>query len=796
MVKIRGLIERRPAFALALVAILAFVAGFRAWNRGASTAIFYQTEFTAAVSLACAKGWMAVDGEKQAIIANFLAGKTTSMTCASAFSEANAPVLARPALFHHQIVSAQYLFAGLWRVYGFSWDVAALAGGMLLALTAAAVYLFSRQLLGPWPSVAVAALLSLRSWPFQEWVPHLRDFSKAPFLILLASLSVSALFAERRRLVPLSAFAGLVAGIGMGFRTDVSLFLVVMPLALLLRACDRESTAPAIAGLVAFAAGAALVDRWLHYSAGLGHNTAHFMVLGRYLGFMRALGFGDDYQGLMTHYSDGLAHQLVSFFSTTAGQPAPGYGTPDYDRAGRAFLLEYAKLFPADLLLLAITAAYKSMFAFAGATSLAQAGAFLAAFVILPTYYRWRGLAVLAVAVFLAGMTGVQFDPRHYFHVQAFGVVLLVGGAIAVLDGIARLVPIGTRERAAVERWRQWFAPPVQAPDRRVALAMLALLATTLLAIVVARSHQTREVTRLLDSLRAMPAEPLAPAAVSGDPAMRVFHGDAIAQSSYLRLSLEPADQCRRMPEVEVVYTAIDPSIDWSYQLVRPTGTVRGAFFPALWTEGTSVSAIKVSRLDAGCEAHISRIKPTSKLLPLVLFDGAERVSRYFQSDIAAPLAQLQGRLRKDLGPTTCPVSSKIVRGRDPAALVETTARVPRYIMFDVGDARDGIGSDHFDAGEPELVVAGRTWRIAELAIVSKSSEALPMRIDANILGKPLRIGNNTFSHGFGLHANGHVHFETPRELRGKPATLRFHYGIDAQTEGAGSVSVSVCLVR
>jgi len=58
-----------------------------------------------------------------------------------------------------------------------------------------------------------------------------------------------------------------------------------------------------------------------------------------------------------------------------------------------------------------------------------------------------------------------------------------------------------------------------------------------------------------------------------------------------------------------------------------------------------------------------------------------------------------------------------------------------------------------------------------------------------------MSVDGTVYSRGFGAHAPARIAVAPPAGLQGKQGILRFGLGIDDQTQGAGSVAITVCLV-
>jgi hypothetical protein len=123
-----------------------------------------------------------------------------------------------------------YLIAAVgftWLLFGVSWSALAPLYGVLAGLSAAAFYGLFRA--GMNRFFAIICTLVLIVSPVQlHYLVRLRDYSKTPFILGVMLLMALLLLRPVRRSVLLgaAALAGVLIGIGVGFRADV---LVTIP---------------------------------------------------------------------------------------------------------------------------------------------------------------------------------------------------------------------------------------------------------------------------------------------------------------------------------------------------------------------------------------------------------------------------------------------------------------------------------------------------------------------------------------------------------------------------------------
>lgn len=784
----------RGALICALV-VAGLLMGFRLWATDGARAFFYQTEFTPSFSIACGKGFRNIGGAKGDEVRAFLAGKGQAPSCDAVFA-AN-PELVEPNILQYQTISLQYAFGHLWKGFGVGWHTAGIVVGGLVAFLAYAAYFLASRFLGFIPSLLIGLTGALAIGPLATYAVDIRDFSKAPFILMLLGLFFAIAFGDRERLVRYGLAAALVTGIGIGFRSDVSLFLLLMPLAFLIRILQAGTRWPALAGLATFVVVCLAINTFLlDFSQGLGRNFPHFVVLGHARQFLLHAGLIPSPQGAMTVYNDIYVHALVGMFTTGAGGQAPAYASLAYDEAGRRFLVELVKVFPANELVLAISAAYRSLFPFLKASD----GAALMLLVISGfaaiLSLRAKGALFVALAIALAGLTGVQFDPRHYLHVFILGLILIAILAATLVDaGGARIAG----ERWAGVRPLLWAEPP-QGYGWRPALvfAGLCLLAPGLL--LLARGLQERSVAAMIETIGRFPRQELAFVETDGEAGTRnrVFDLTGVATGGYFAMTFAGPQQCDfARTAITVDYAEDDAFYRWPFRMDLPAGEIRTAYFPApVYPGRKGLSAVTVTGLKPGCDIALARLKPDRAFIPFHYVDGMPAEPAYHRHPLLDGTDLVLWRARRALGLEACAIDQIALSGNRPPERIERALDIPRAIVFEADPGPDGISSDHLDIGLGEITVDGRSFPLSTMRLETISAPVFPIKRNLNILDKPLKIGSETLPHGFGAHAPSRFAVMLPEALRGKAGHLSFVAGIDAQTGGAGTVNLSVCLVK
>ena len=784
----------RGALLCALV-LVGLLMGLRLWATDGARGFFYQTEFAPAFSIACGKGFRNIGGAKGDEVRAFLAGRGPVPTCDGVFT-AN-PEMVEPNILQYQTISLQYAFGHLWKGLGVGWHAAGIVLGVLVALLAFAAYFLASQFLGFAPSLLIGLTGALAIGPLATYAVDIRDFSKAPFIVMLLGLFFAITFGDRARLMRLGLAAALVACIGIGFRSDVSLFLLLTPLAFLIRAIRADARASALTGLAIFALVClAFNTLLLDFSHGLGRNFPHFVVLGHARQFLLHAGLIPSPQGAMTVYNDIYVHALVGMFTTGAGGQAPAYASLAYDEAGRRFLIELIKVFPANELTLAVSAAYRSLFPFLKASDSAALALLVIACFTAILSLRAKGALFVALAIALAGLTGVQFDPRHYLHVFILGLILVAILVATLMDAAGA--------RVAGQRWAGmrpllWAEPPA-GYGWRPALVFAALCLSVPGILLLARGLQDRSVAAMVETIGRFPRQDLAYAETDGEAGTRnrVFDLTGVAAGGYFAMTFAGPSQCDfARTAITVDYAEDDAFFRWPFRMDLPAGEIRAAYFPApVYPGRKGLSSATVSGLKPGCDIALARLAPDRAFVPFHYFDGLLAEPAHHRHPLMDGADLAVWRARRALGLEACAIDRIALAGNRPAERINHALTMPRAIVFDADPGPDGISSDHLDIGLGEITVDGRTFPLSTMRLETLSAPVFPVKRNLNILDKPLKIGSETIPHGFGAHAPSRFAVMLPEALRGKAGHLSFVAGIDAQTGGAGTVNLSVCLVK
>ena len=208
-----------------LIGISAYFFGKRIYLENLDSAAFYQANFLPALNFACTGSFDSF--LPSPAVSEFLSSpRATFADCA----EIAALPKAMWGKFESGLIFLLGLAGFLWRFLGISWVSLAPISGVLTAALALSAYGLCRVFCR-YPVIVVAMTFALMVHPtVVAQVMHLRDFSKAPFMVAALALTAAAVLKPQTRpsTFLLGAATGAVIALGSGFRPDV---LAILPIA-------------------------------------------------------------------------------------------------------------------------------------------------------------------------------------------------------------------------------------------------------------------------------------------------------------------------------------------------------------------------------------------------------------------------------------------------------------------------------------------------------------------------------------------------------------------------------------
>jgi len=526
---------RRARLAVdAILVLVIFIAGSRlgteferTWHARGNTAQYYQHYFEPAVMIACGHGFVtAIDRTQVPGLQAFLNQQSDTFDCQAI--PPNLPVRSQ-GLSQQAWYYLMRTVGFVWTVAGISWSGLAPLFGALYGTVLVLAFGLFRLGMGPLLALAGTFAFGVSSLHLVN-LPHLRDYAKAPFVLALILLMAWAVRGElqRRRVFILAAAAGIVLGIGYGFRTDLLACIppLIVTFALFLPGGIRHNLRLKVQA-VAIVLATFLTVSWpvVTYVTGQGGCQWHVMLLGLSSYFDDGLAI-EPASYDWGPYSDNYMHVAVGsfYYRGVASDTGPAFCGPEYDRITARYMTSISTTVPGDMLTRAVAALTSVLDLPAAASRPPFEGDERPVYRLRADYLPWlEGWAPLLVGPLLivaasinlrvalwafaallwfGGMTMLQFDRRHHFHLEWMG--WLVFGAI--LSGIGR-APIALALRLA----RRGRPGPVRPPRSgwKGSLAMVAAMGLVAGTVASVRAMQARSLRELVSEIHRTTSEPV-----------------------------------------------------------------------------------------------------------------------------------------------------------------------------------------------------------------------------------------------------------------------------------------------
>lgn len=596
--------------------------------RGQNPGLFYQITFAPAVSLACGLGFRNFDETTLTPVHEFLQTKSERFDCD--ILRKNPPPERELTLFQSAHRYLLYVTGITWSWTGVSWAGLWPVYSAFAGFTAfAAFYLFRLGMSSTWALLATLALLHTSS--FSSHLPHLRDYSKAPFLLMALGLALRMNFLNKSRaqtyLLPIAA--GLVTGVGLGFRTDL---LVIVPLYLMLLGASlwpksrgewKDLFICSAGFLIAFLATAAPVLRAYHGA----NNTVHVVLLGLTDEYTQFLGLISNRYNLFQSYDDHLIAEAVNGF----GQRIQGLsdfidiGTPGYNPLCKAYFSAIVHLFPADLYARFLASIHGTL----TSSWFGSRGAWLSLLALLGVHFFHHRLGwILAILlIYLLGYPFLQFHPRHYFFLEIvpyFAAFFLMSSALRILIAHPRPKEWWTRIRASGVFT---FMPTLKFSS----ILILGLL----LPLLGLRIYQQHSLRAYLQEINHAPRQPLessfTPDHETGLLEFPSFHFPRFphpGESYPVYLVVEITPDCPS-PEFEVTFRYSRPG--WTFKQLASNSA--RLYFPVHQGQFYNFIGVEVPLQFRSCIHSTSIVKPTDRfpVLPIFASPGDNQQRWLFQ---------------------------------------------------------------------------------------------------------------------------------------------------------------------
>ena len=641
-----------------LAAGFAVLGGTLAWMlvHQTGSVFFYQMFTPEALMWACGHGFrhpLALSPD----MVNFLLHRTTAtFDCGTIAADA---VTGPPGYFFRLQLYFSWIAAGLWRLSGPTQLALAPLAVLLGAAYAAGGFVLARLFLPRTLGVLAGLAIALSPVAIGQ-IFSLRDYSKAPFLLWTITLLILAArsLSPRHRLL-MAALAGICAGIGYGFRTDVVLML---PLGVAFLALAIPGRLRARTGLAALYGGCFLLLASPMLALGNGSNVGTFVMQGATEPFRAFLALRPAPYALGQAYSDELTLSAVAAVERPrrsdwdAREPRPIYGVSQSITLSTANLAEWAPHFAADFMAQALKGAgwilgypalvatsrgvpdpgfplrldlpivrwQEPVYALFGQPWMPLLGLVGVLALLLRAAAR-SGTEALALAGLLAALLcypAIQFSVRHMFHLEFIWVIGLLSLPCAAWEW-RRLLPVLPRfllcAALALASLAGGYAVLVGLQQRWLTTDFSDLLALPRQPVPFERTVQADG-----SVLLRVPIPPEAAAIVAGSAdsmTNRIAEvgpeNDVRAGGIRMLLTLG-GTACPTAPHRVTLQYEHRPNV-WQQldsALTLQPGAI--AIFPAFYRSTQNFAAIGLPAGLDGCEVTLSRV-PTSYSLPLVL---------------------------------------------------------------------------------------------------------------------------------------------------------------------------------
>jgi len=429
----------------------------------------------------------------------FVQRRTSSLACAAlqGLPRVSAGHLSDVERYLHASLSAVFSAAGPRRSVYVGYMT------VMVVLTSLAAYALLRLAAGP-PIALVAALPFVFSELHLQNALHPAEYVKAPFFLgclFLVGAIVRRAYGPRA-LVALAAAAGAVAGVGIGFKTDV---LICVPIAVIaIAAFVPASIAPRQRALAAgvFLA-AVLLSGWPVLKAQFASDYGSLLPVQVLGGMNRNF---DDYYAAPSLYDYGVRFDdtHITYLINSYNQRVNGsrgffeFYSKGLQDAAAALVTDIDRTFPADLLL-------RWFAAIVNVLKLARFGIPVAVVVLsalLVTNLR-LGACVTFLLCSAVGYVSIVFQTKHFFHLE------WVPWWFAAL-GVQQMLRIGTRS----PQWSRVHA-------RRIGAIAAAALVLAVALVVVRQLQQARVTSLVAESMRHAADETLATVATTAEDGTR-----------------------------------------------------------------------------------------------------------------------------------------------------------------------------------------------------------------------------------------------------------------------------------
>jgi hypothetical protein len=662
---------------------LAFGVGTRyvsAFTHSGYVPRFYQKYFGPAVMLACGRGFVNPDNSQLPVLDDFLYLRSDSFACGELPADLTIYNLNPVQLFSRYLM---YIIAFMWVVSGVSWSSLLPLYGIWFGLTIVLYYGIFR--LGMRRSLSIIATLALMmSHLHLRNLPHLRDYAKAPFILAMILIMgcLVAFPTKRSTLLGLSVAAGIVLGVGIGFRTD--LFITTVPFALticlFLPNSLRANVKLKIEAFALFAGCFILIGLPIlaFYGKARGFGFGHWILQGLMFPSNAILGI----QGSLYHWGYSSLDSFITTVTNSYAARMLGSSTvyyvhsEGYSPISSRYVFEIAKNFPADMLIRWYATLLKivelpfnptpgsdyvlkmgadNLFSsliklyswrtqmlrmFAGIGVYTVGGALM-----ISVARGWRkGFFLLGCLLYFGGYPVLRFSGRHVFYLE-FMTWWAAGFIMQQLTHVVSMM-LRSKQRGVIRKFvtqpRYW-----RVPAQRIIWLTLGVVLVVAAPLLALRAYQQAHVRSLLHSYANAEREPLHVSQTLLEQDRILLESQQLnvlpqptetVHTDYLVVEFASESLCH-ISQIQSIfrYAFTDPLVDFSQEmqihLASQNETPTWLFFPVFSgsygdpvfngtydTHEYHFQGIELSQRDKACFRGLYRIKNVSQLPLLIYF--------------------------------------------------------------------------------------------------------------------------------------------------------------------------------
>ena len=630
--------------------------------------MFLQEKYGPAAMLACGRGFINPDTAHLPELDDFLWQRTATFSPDTLPDEVPAISQFDPLQLLHLYL--EFAVAAVWWMFGISWSALAPLFGILCGLTAALAYGVFR--LGMKRPLAMFCALFLVTAPLHlGHLAWLRDYSKVPafmaVFLILGHLVKRPL--RTRTFVLLSCACGAVIGFGLGFRGDIIVAAPVCAAAVLVFAPGNpiREWAKRIGALACMVACFAATSFPLFIvQSDIGECNADIIYHGTMHQCHQRLDVTGTPYASGGPYSDNLVRAIIQNYGgrVLGYETIPDWYTQDYEDIGAEFLRDLARTFPADFVTRAWAAVLRIADSAHPSRDAPAPGGVTSPFVIFLyrihlavavcalAYSRYQIIAAVALitgrnlrqGVFVAfavlyfmGVTSLQFNYRHYFHLAviplwAFG--FLAQRALDAAGALWSRRAGGTGQGATPPVGRLWR------PAARVAVVALAIALGYAVPLKALGWVQRDTVGGLLHAFADAELEPLSRTTepldegrvrvqAEGFADLAAVPPDRAQWPSHVSVLVAEFDNPDRPVPFTVRYTSSIPGRDWSgnnltWWLTAPPseggeGRTR-LYIPVYYADWSTFDGLEFEVEDSASLTGLYRFDDEAKLPSLLPF--------------------------------------------------------------------------------------------------------------------------------------------------------------------------------